>query len=62
MACGWIIWRRMVLYPDPSASLLLLIYVMHFRDELVVNMFATSIIRSGYGTMVWYYVFQFQTP
>lgn len=38
----------MVLYPDPSASLLLLIYVMHFRDELVVNMFATSIIRSGY--------------
>ena len=38
----------MVLYPDPSASLLLLIYVMNFRDELVVNMFATSIIRSGY--------------
>jgi len=28
MARGRIIWRRMVLHPDPSASILLLIFVL----------------------------------
>ena len=47
----------MVLYPDPSASLLLLIYVMNFRDELVVNMFATSINVVGTNIYIRVYMY-----